>query len=76
MKKLSERPYRTRFIMFGPECYQQYVVVTQSAAFDGWKGLDPELIPKFEEGKREAIARELLEIEVTLTQEFYSHWML
>jgi hypothetical protein len=32
--------------------------------------MDPELIPKFEEGKREAIARELLEAEGRLTYSF------
>ena len=60
-------PYRANFIMFGPECYKQYMVVTQSALFRGWKGMDPELIPKFEEGEREAAARELLKAEGRLT---------
>jgi hypothetical protein len=65
-----QREYRTRFIMIGPECYGQYMVVTQSAAFSGWKGVDPELIPKFKEGEREAVARDLLEAEGKLTQSF------
>ena len=56
-------PYRADFIMFGPERYKQYMVVTQSAPFRGWKGMNPELIPKFKEGEREAIARDLLEAE-------------
>ena len=56
-------PYCANFIMFGPECFKQYMVVTQSALFRGWKGMDPKLIPKFEEGDREAIARDLLEAE-------------
>ena len=60
MGKIEKKPYRTPFIM-------QYMVVTQSAAFRGWKGMDPELIPKFEEGEREAIARDLLEMEGKLT---------
>ena len=55
--------YSADFIMFGPECFKQYMVVTQSALFRGWKGMDPKLIPKFEEGDREAIARDLLEAE-------------
>ena len=63
IRKLGDKPYRTRFIMFGPESFKQYMVVTQSAAFNGWKGMDPGLIPKFEEGKLEAIARDLLEAE-------------
>ena len=63
MRRLNKKPYQTPFIMFGPESYEQYMVVTQSAAFNGWKGMDPELIPKFEEGEREAIARDLLTAE-------------
>ena len=43
MRELEEN-YRTRFIMFSPESYKQYMVVTQSAAFNGWKGMDPRLI--------------------------------
>ena len=68
-------PYRANFIMFGPECYKQYMVVTQSALFRGWKGMDPELIPKFEEGEREAIARDLLEAEGGLLGVF-PYWTL
>ena len=67
IRKLGNKPYRTRFIMFGPESFKQYMVVTQSAEFNGWKGMDPGLIPKFEEGKREAIARDLLEAEGRFT---------
>ena len=69
--KIEGKPYHTPFIMFGTEIYKQYMVVTQSASFNGWKGMDPELIPKFEEGKREAIARELLEKEGKLLRVFY-----
>jgi hypothetical protein len=65
-----KRQYRTRFIMIGPEYYKQYMIVTQSAPFSGWKGMDPELIPKFEEGQREAIARDLLEAEGMFTWSF------
>ena len=67
MQKVQGKPYRARFIMFGPEMYKQYMAVTQSAAFCGWKGMDPELIPKFEEGEREAVARDLLAMEGKLT---------
>ena len=67
MRKLRKKPYCTRFIMFGPESFKQYMVVTQSAPFNGWKGMDPGLIPKFEEGNLEDIARDLLEAEGKLT---------
>ena len=67
MGKVEEKPYHACFIMFGPESYKQYMVVTQSAPFNGWKGMDPALIPKFEEGEREAVARVLLEAEGRLT---------
>jgi len=63
MRKVESKPYHSFFTMFGPESYKQYMVVTQSAPFRGWKGMDPELIPRFEEGEREAVARELLEAE-------------
>ena len=43
------------------------MVVTQSAPFSGWKGMDPELIPKFKEGEREAVARDLLEAQGKFT---------
>ena len=42
------------------------MVVTQSAPFRGWKGMDIEL-PKFEEGDREVVARDLLEAEGRFT---------
>ena len=35
------------------------MVVTQEAPFSGWKGMDPKLIPKFEERQQEGIARDL-----------------
>ena len=37
------------------------MVVTQEAPFSGWKGMNPKLIPKFEEGQQEGIARDLLD---------------
>jgi len=39
----------------------QYMIVTQSAKFDGYKGVDPSEIPQFDEGEQEAIAQQLLE---------------
>ncbi|KAF8965807.1 hypothetical protein BDZ97DRAFT_757671 [Flammula alnicola] len=64
-QKIEGKPYRARFLMLGDESWKQYsyMVMTQSAPFPGWKGMDPELIPKFEEGEREAVARELLKME-------------
>jgi hypothetical protein len=41
----------------------QYILVTQSVRFNGYRGMDPSDIPQFEEGEREAIARLLLERE-------------
>ena len=38
-----------------------YMVITQSAWFNGYKDMDPSLIPQFEEGDREAVARKLLD---------------
>jgi hypothetical protein len=38
----------------------QYMLVTQSAKFDGYKGMDSSAIPQFEEGEREGRARFLL----------------
>lgn len=43
----------------------QYMLVTRSAKFDGYRGMDPSDIPQFEECEREAVARSLLEKEGT-----------
>ena len=37
------------------------MLVTQSAPFNGYKGMDPSEIPQFEAGEKEAIAQKLLE---------------
>jgi hypothetical protein len=37
------------------------MIVTQSAKFNGYRGMDPNEIPQFKEGEREAIGRQLLE---------------
>lgn len=42
------------------ESSKEWMLVTQSADFDGWKDMDPALIPQFEEGHSEEIARKLL----------------
>jgi hypothetical protein len=60
MRKVEGKPHRGFFTVVGSE---SYIVVTQSAPFRGWKGMDPELIPKFEEGEREAYVRKLLKAE-------------
>ncbi|KAF8799092.1 hypothetical protein BYT27DRAFT_7202071 [Phlegmacium glaucopus] len=70
MRKIERKPYNSFFTMIGPESYRLYMVVTQSKLFRGWKGMDPELIPKFEEGEREAVARELLKAEGVTQFEF------
>ena len=38
----------------------EWMVVTQTVKFNGWKDMGPALIPQFEEGYREDIARQLL----------------
>ena len=48
------------------------MVVTQEAPFSGWKGMDPKLIPKFEEGQQEGIARDLLDAEGRFNLEFFA----
>lgn len=40
-----------------------YMVITRSAAFDGYKDMDSSLITQFTEGSREATARKMLENE-------------
>lgn len=62
------RPYHVNFKVIGevwPD-EAQYMLITQSAKFDGYKDMDPSEIPQFEEGEREAIARRLLEKEGAL----------
>ena len=64
MKKIERKPYNAYFTtMIGPESYKLYMVVTQSKLFLGWKGMDPKLIPLFDEGEHEDAARELLKAE-------------
>ncbi|KAF8814382.1 hypothetical protein BYT27DRAFT_7266186 [Phlegmacium glaucopus] len=70
MKKIERKPHNSFFTMIGSESYRYYMVVTQSELFLGWKGMDPELVPKFEEGEREAAARELLKAEGVTQLEF------
>jgi hypothetical protein len=59
------RMYRVSFHPIGEDWPEggQYMLVTQSARFNGYRGMDPNDIPQFEEGEREAIARPLLENE-------------
>jgi hypothetical protein len=38
------------------EVGKDYMVITQSARFKGYKGMDPSLIPQFEQGEKEVIA--------------------
>lgn len=41
----------------------KYIVITRSAKFSGYKGMDPSDIPKYREGEREAKIRTFLEEE-------------
>ena len=61
LKKVQ--PYRINFKDVGEVARRDYMVITQSAWFKGYKDMDPSLIPQFEEGDKEAIARQLLEEE-------------
>ena len=55
------KEYKTKFTGVGEDIEsREWMVVTQSAKFNGWKDMDPALIPQFEEGYREEIARQLL----------------
>ena len=56
-----QKEYKTKFTGIGEDFDSgEWMVVTQSAKFNGWKDMDPALIPQFEEGYREEIARKLL----------------
>ena len=55
------KPYRVNFKPVGEVMDVSYMVITQSAWFKGYKDMDPSLIPQFEEGDREAVARKLLD---------------
>jgi hypothetical protein len=58
-----KKDYKTKFTAIGEDFYwnaREWMVVTQTAKFNGWKDMDPALIPQFEEGYREEIARQLL----------------
>ena len=57
------RPKGGRFSMVGEVLGGEYMVVTQRARLDGYKGMDPSLIPEFKEGSREVVARKWLEDE-------------
>jgi len=54
------RPHGADFVDVTETNEPAYMLITQSARFNGYKGMDPELIPQFKEGKREAVARKLL----------------
>ncbi|KAM6490926.1 hypothetical protein JOM56_013630 [Amanita muscaria] len=63
------RPHGADFANISETEEPCYMVITQSACFQGYKDMDPKLIPQFEEGEREAIARKLLKAEGSLI-----HW--
>ena len=41
----------------------KYIIITRSAKFSGYKGMDPSDIPKFDEGDKEAKIRVFLKAE-------------
>ncbi|KDQ58402.1 hypothetical protein JAAARDRAFT_176325 [Jaapia argillacea MUCL 33604] len=58
------KPYGVYFSMVGEDLFTQWMVVTQHGVCPGGTaGMDPSKIPQLEEGKREAMARELLQQE-------------
>jgi hypothetical protein len=57
------RLHHANFLDVGEELGVDYMIITQSARFQGYKDMDPALIPRFEEGEREVTARQLLEEE-------------
>ena len=57
------RPYSADFVDVTETNEPAYMLITQSARFNGYKGMDPKLIPQFKESEREAFARKLLEEE-------------
>lgn len=76
MKTLRDRvrPYQANFGEVGEVRGVNYMVMTRSARFQGYKDMDPSLITQFEEGEQEAIARKLLEEEgVAFSNERHTH---
>ncbi|KAM6494252.1 hypothetical protein JOM56_010613 [Amanita muscaria] len=63
------RPHGADFANISETEEPCYMVITQSARFQGYKDMDPKLIPQFEEGEREAIARKLLKAEGLLSSQ-------
>jgi hypothetical protein len=57
------RPHGARFMDVGEELGVNCMIITRVAAFAGYQGMDPKLIPQFEENERETAARKLLEEE-------------
>ncbi|PBK73306.1 hypothetical protein ARMSODRAFT_1081528 [Armillaria solidipes] len=56
--------FGSRFSFVGPVLYEEFMVVTRRLTFSsGYLGMDPKEIPRFHEGEKERIARELLKDE-------------
>jgi hypothetical protein len=52
------------FSTVGEEDDTEFMVVTQKTTrFNGYLGMDPSLIPQYQEGEREARARQMLDAE-------------
>lgn len=58
--------YGINFLQVG-EAGVDWMVVTQYAPFKGYKGMDPSLIPVFEEIQKDGVARRILEEEGALS---------
>lgn len=56
-------PKGGRFSSVGEVIDAEFMVVTQGKRFNGYKGMDPSLIPQFKEGPREAVVRQMLDEE-------------
>ena len=52
---------RVNFRQVGEVAGVHWMLVTQSAPFNGYKDMDPCEIPQFEAGEKEAVAQKLLE---------------
>ncbi len=72
------RPYQLDFMVIGEvwPMDAQYMLITQSAKFEGYRGMDPKEIPQFKEGEREAIARGLLFTEGVLYSKDLNHLLI
>ena len=60
-EKVSLAGSRINFRQVGEVAGVHWMLVTQSAPFKGYKDMDPSMIPQFEAGEKDVIAKMLLE---------------